>query len=152
MAVPMMQIRIVRMPMDERSMAVPMAVRLIYRIARRVGVLVVLVMRMTVFVLHRIVRVIMLVALGQMHPQACRHKGTRREEPDRQRLMQQRQRQYRADKGSQREIGTSSRRPEMAQAQYEQSKAYAIAKKADHTSRDNGAGAGQRGTVRHGKR
>ena len=63
-AVPVMQIGVVRMAMHERGMPVLMAVWLAWRIVRRVRVLMVLVMRMPMFMFHRRVGMFMLVALG----------------------------------------------------------------------------------------
>jgi hypothetical protein len=68
MTVPVMEIGIMRVTMDERLMPVPMAVGFARRVIRPVRVLMVLVMRMPVLVLDRLVLMLMLVAFGQMQP------------------------------------------------------------------------------------
>ena len=73
MLVPVMQIGIVRMAMHERRVGMPMRMRL----ARgRVGVvvLVMFVMKVAMLVLDRLVRMIMLVPLGEMQPKSERHQ------------------------------------------------------------------------------
>jgi hypothetical protein len=47
-------------------------------------------------------RMLVLMALPQVQPQAHRHKAPRRQQPSRQRLIEQRQRKHRADEGGQR--------------------------------------------------
>ena len=66
--VPVMEIGIVRVPMHERLMPVPMSVRFAYRGVRPMCVLMVFVMRMPVLVLHRLVHMLMLVAFRQVQP------------------------------------------------------------------------------------
>ncbi|MDE8343180.1 MAG: hypothetical protein POH28_11320 [Acidocella sp.] len=56
--------------------------------------LMVFVMNVPVFMLQRRVRMFVLVAFRQMYPEANRHKGTCRDELDRQRLMEQHQRKH----------------------------------------------------------
>ena len=70
--VAMMEVRVVRMPVPEPVM--PMPVRM--RLGRRplVGVLMMLVVDMPVFVLDRLVRMVVLMAFGQMQPEAERHQ------------------------------------------------------------------------------
>ena len=80
---PVMQIGKMGVPMRERLMSVPMAVRLACRIVRPVFVLMMLVMRMPVFMLQRLVRMVMVVAFGQMYPQSGRHETARGHQPDR---------------------------------------------------------------------
>jgi hypothetical protein len=87
----MVKIGKVRVPMNQGRMPVPVRMWLTRRSARIVSVLVMRVVRMPMLVLHRLVRVFMLVAFGQMHPKADRHEEARREQPARQRLIEQRQ-------------------------------------------------------------
>ena len=94
---PVMNIRVMRVPMHKRAMLMPMAMRFTRRRIRPVGVLMVFVMNMPVFMFQRRVRMFVLVALRQMYPKAHCHKGARRDKPDRQRLMEQHQRKHRAD-------------------------------------------------------
>jgi hypothetical protein len=68
----MMEVRVVRMPVPEPVMPVPVRMRL----GRRpfVGVLMMLFVDVSVFVLDRLVGMIMFMAFGQMQPEAERHK------------------------------------------------------------------------------
>ena len=66
MAVPVMQVRVVRMGVAQRRVAVPMRMRFADRPLMRVPV--VRVMSVAVLVLERLVRMLMLVTFGQMHP------------------------------------------------------------------------------------
>ena len=68
MTVPVMKIGIMRVTVDERLVAVPMAVRFAWRVVRPMRVLMVLVMLMPVFMLDRLVAMLMLMAFGQMQP------------------------------------------------------------------------------------
>lgn len=73
MFVAVVQIRIMRMAVDEARMLVPVRMRLGPRI-RAMLMLVVRVMDMEMFVLHRLVGMFVHVLLGQMQPQADRHQ------------------------------------------------------------------------------
>jgi hypothetical protein len=73
--VSMVKVGIVRMTMHKRRMPMPMGMRLAGWIAQDVFVLVVRVVPMPVLVLHRFVRMLMLVLLGQMHPEAESHQA-----------------------------------------------------------------------------
>ena len=68
MSVPMMEVRVVRMPVDQAAVPMPMNVRLAWRVAGAVRVLMMLVVPMPVFMFHRLVKVLVLVPLGQMQP------------------------------------------------------------------------------------
>ena len=69
----MVNIRIVRVRVDERLMPMTMAVRLARRIIRRVFVLMMLVVHVSMCMLHLLVNVLVLVALGEMKPHARGH-------------------------------------------------------------------------------
>ena len=111
MTVPMMQIRIVRMPMAHRLVAVPRRVRFSDRSV--VGMPMVVIMDMSMFVFERLMEVFVLVPFGEVHPEADRHQdaggGQLRTEP----VAEHGQRHEGADKGRQREIGPGSRRAQM---------------------------------------
>ena len=64
--VPVVNVGIVSMLVDHRRMSVQMRVGLLSRIIRAVPVLVVLVMDVAVFVLHRLVRMLVVVNFGQV--------------------------------------------------------------------------------------
>ena len=86
---PMMQIGVMRVPVDEASMPVPMRMRLTLRIVRAMVVLMMLVVTMPMFMLHRCMKVFMLVPLGQMQPAPKSHESARGEQLEGQRLSQQ---------------------------------------------------------------
>ena len=66
MTMPMMQVRVMRVGVAQRRVAVPMRMRFADRPVMRVPV--VRVVSMTVLVFERLVRMLVLVALGEMHP------------------------------------------------------------------------------------
>jgi hypothetical protein len=68
MSVPMMEVRVVRMPVHQANVTMPMSVQFAGRIACAMRVLMMLVVTMPVFMLHRLVNVLVLVPLGQMQP------------------------------------------------------------------------------------
>ena len=80
MSVPMMEVRVVRMPVREADVPMPMGVRFDGRIAGAMRVLMVLVVTMPVFMLHRLVNVLVLVPLGQMQPEAETHQSASNEQ------------------------------------------------------------------------
>ena len=68
MPVPMVRIGVMRMPVRQGRVTMPVAVRLVRRIVGVVRVLVMVVMGMAMLVHHRLVPVLMLVAFGQVQP------------------------------------------------------------------------------------
>src|SRR5262249_49922406 len=74
MPVSMMRIRVVRMPMPEPDMSVPMRVRLADGIIGRMAVPMMLVMNVAVHVIDRRMFVLVLMPLGQMQPHADSHE------------------------------------------------------------------------------
>ena len=66
MAVPVMQVRVVRMGMTQWRMAMPMRMRFADRPVMRVPVMPVV--AMTVLVFERLVRMLVLMPFGEMHP------------------------------------------------------------------------------------
>ncbi len=97
---PVMKVGVVRVPMHERFMPVPMTVGFTDRDVRPMCVLMVIIMDMPVLVLHRFVPMLMLVAFRQVQPEANRHQAPRRQQPNRHRLIEQRQREQRTNEGS----------------------------------------------------
>ena len=73
MSMPMMEVRVVRMPVHQANVPVPMRVWFTGRIARTMRVLMMLVVTMPVFMLHRLVNVLVLVSFRQMQPQPEPH-------------------------------------------------------------------------------
>src|SRR5579884_1320287 len=74
MPVPVMEVGIMRVRMDQRLVPMPMAVRFSGRVCGAVRVLVMFVMIMEMFVLHRFMPVRMLMALRQMQPNTHCHQ------------------------------------------------------------------------------
>ena len=85
---PMMQVRVVRVPMHQALVAVPMAVRLARWIGFSMRVSVVLVVDVAMVVLQRPVNMLVLVPLGQMQPETNGHECASAEQSKRQRLRQ----------------------------------------------------------------
>ena len=116
--VAMMEVRVVRMPVPEPVM--PMPVRM--RLGRRplVDVLMMLVVDMPVFVFDRLVRMVMLVAFGQMQPDAERHKRAGDDQLNRDWLAQEHDRDDRSNERREREIGRRPGAAEMTQRPHKQ--------------------------------
>ena len=68
MRVAVVQIRVMGMTVCQRHMPVPVGMWLARGVVRPMAVLVVGVMRMPVLVFHRVMRVVMVVPLGQVQP------------------------------------------------------------------------------------
>jgi len=75
-AVPMMQVRVVGMPVHQWCMAMPMRVRLAGRVGRRMIVLMMSIVAMVMLVFHSFVNVVMLMSLCQMQPETDAHQAT----------------------------------------------------------------------------
>ena len=129
MAVPVMQVRVVRMGVAQRRVAVPMRMRFADRPLVRVPV--VCIVSMVVLVFERLVRMLVLMAFGEMHPKPEPHQETGEREVRGHRLVQEADRQHRPDKRRERKIGAGARRPEMTQCQHKQDEAYPYPEKAD---------------------
>jgi len=74
MTVPMVQIGVVRVPVHEADVPMPMRMRLAGRIGCGVPVLMVLVVTVPVLVLHGFVQMFMLVPFSDVEPQAKAHQ------------------------------------------------------------------------------
>ena len=83
--VAVMKVRVVRMPVPERLMPVPVCMRLGH--CAFVAVLMMRVVDVAVLVLGRLVRVVMLMAFGQMQPEAKSHQRAGEDELNRDRLV-----------------------------------------------------------------
>jgi hypothetical protein len=77
---PVMEVGEVRMPVHEPRMAVSMPMRLPAIPVRSMLVPVMLVVNMGVFMFHRRVSMLVLVALGDVQPYPAKHEGCRRPE------------------------------------------------------------------------
>jgi hypothetical protein len=74
---PVMQVRIVHVPMSQGLMAVPVRMFLCHTI---VGMSMMLVVDMAMLVLHRFMRMVMAVSFGQMEKETEPHEQTRENE------------------------------------------------------------------------
>src|SRR3546814_6005352 len=86
MSRPMVQGGIMGVPMHQRRMPVPMAMRLAVRDTGRVFMLVVVVMNVAMGMLQRLVCVLVGVRFGKMQPEPDRHQYTGKKESYRNRL------------------------------------------------------------------
>src|SRR3546814_4111708 len=75
MSMPMVQVGIMGVPMHQRRMPVPMAMRLAVRDTGRVFMLVVVVMNVAMGMLQRLVCVLVGVRFGKMQPEPDRHRS-----------------------------------------------------------------------------
>ena len=74
-AVPMMQVGVVRMPVHQWCMAMPVRVRFAGRVGRRMIVLMMSIVAMAMLVFHRFMNVLMLMSLCQMQPESEAHQA-----------------------------------------------------------------------------
>lgn len=118
---PVMRIGKMRMRVRQRIVPMPVHVRTLDR--TRMGVLMMRIVDMFMLVLQRLVRVPVQVLFGEMQPHAGCHQCAAGQQRRRDRLVQQRDRDQRADERSGREIGTGARSAQAAQRQYEQHEA-----------------------------
>lgn len=71
---PVVDVGVMRMGMDHRLVTMRVRMRLAWRFARTVGVLVVFVVGVEVVVFHRLMPVLVLVSFCEMQPDAQRHE------------------------------------------------------------------------------
>ena len=132
MAVAVVQVGVVRVAMDQGCVAVRMRMGLAGWVAGAVRVPVVRVVLMGVVVLQGRMRMVVLVPLGQMQPEAEAHEAAGHEQASGQGLAQQEDGERRADERGQGEVGAGAGGAEVAQGQHEQSEAEAVAGETDH--------------------
>ena len=137
----MMQVRVMRMPVDEANMPMPMRMRLTRWIVRAMIVLMMLVVTMPMLMLHGFVKVLMLVPFGQMQPEPDAHESRRRTSSCRDSgSPSMATASNGAHKRRQREVCASACRAEVPQPKNEQGQAYAIAQETDDAGRCDDAG------------
>ena len=107
-------------------MRVLVGVRLIRGVARPVLVLMVLVMQVPVRVAHRLMDMLVLVALGEVQPEPQRHGGGRGQEPARHRLPEEQQADGGAHERRQSEVGARACGPQVPHREDIQSQAHAV--------------------------
>ena len=130
-----MQIRIVGMRMHQRPVPVPVRVRLAAIPREVVLVPVMLVVRVSVLVLERFVRVLMLVALAHVQPDARRHEAAGDPEQRSRVFAEKGECESRAKKRRNREICAGARSSQFAQRDNEKRQADAIAQRAERDRR-----------------
>jgi len=100
MSVPVMDVGVMRVRMNQWLMPMWVAVRLSERVRRGVGVLVMVVMRVQMLMLHGFVVMLVVVTVGEIQPQAQRHKNGGDSEADGDFVAQKQNRDGRANKRS----------------------------------------------------
>jgi hypothetical protein len=85
---------------------------------------------MGMFMLKRLVNVFMLVPLGHVQPQPESHQRPSDDQLQRQGVIENDQREQRADEWGQREVSSGSRGAEVTKRQHEHDQAYADTEKA----------------------
>ena len=129
-------------------MAVGMGVRLARGLAARVRMPVVLVVHVRVVVVELDVGVRVLVALGEVEPDARCHQETRRHEPPRQLLREDQHREDGAEERRQREVGAGPRGSDLPERAHEEHEAHAIADEPERGCGDDARGGGEGGPPR----
>ena len=88
----MMNVRVMRMSVDQFLVTVPMRVRFAGRVIRAVDMLMMLVVSVQVLVFHRLMPVLVFVPLSQMKPDAEAHEGSGNPDTNRQLVAQEQNR------------------------------------------------------------
>ena len=114
--VAVMQIRIVRMLVQNPRMPVPVAMRLASRHLRGMLMLVMDVMHVAMFMLERFVQMLVVVRIGEVQIDANAHQQRRGYESEGRCLAKQRERNGCPDKGSRREVGAGPCSSQVPQA------------------------------------
>ena len=120
MPVTVMQVRIMRMLVQNLRVPVPVAMGLSVRIIRHVIVLVMDVMHVPMLVLERLVKVLVLVRLGKMQIDANPHKQSSADQRWSRHFAKQRERKDGADKRSRRKIGACARGSQVAKPEHKE--------------------------------
>src|SRR5512132_797854 len=126
---PMMRVWVMRVPVHDRIVYVPMGMRLINRIKWRVTV--VLIVHMLVLVLDFFVLVLMVVPLGQMQPYPQGHQRCGNCQIDRERLAEEENRDRHADERGRRIVSSRAPGSDVPQRQNEQHQAKSVTDQAD---------------------
>jgi hypothetical protein len=119
MPVSMMQIRIVRMGVDQPGMSVVVDVRFARRINGTMAMLMMFVMHMGVGMCHGLMDMIMFVPLDEVKIEPDPHQNSSEDKSGSDRLAEHDEREQRADKRCGREIRPGPRGAKMAQRQHE---------------------------------
>ena len=127
MPMPMVDVRVVRMAVQQRLVMMLVGMRLFAVPARLVRVAMVRVVDVRVIVSERFVQMLVFVPLGQVQPDAERHQGRGRQENGRDGLSEERDRNHGADERCGREVGAGARAAEMPQGDDKQHEAQPVA-------------------------
>jgi len=141
-------VRVMRMGMHHRFVPMPMRMWFAGRIVGPVLVLMMFVVHVLVFMLHRFVRVFVFVSLSEVEPHTNAHEERADRETARYRLVKRDHRKQSANERRGREIRACARRSKVSQCNHEQGKADAIAHKAKQKRFRDGYSAGPRRTLR----
>ena len=125
-----------------RKWLVAMRVRM-WLAGRRISIMFMRVVHMAMFVLHRLMRMVMLVGFCEMEIQPDRHQQARRDKSQRDGFAEHGDGQQRPDKGSRREIRARARCAEKAEGVYEQHKAHTVTEETDQPRIEQGMKAGK---------
>jgi len=131
MWVPMMQVRGVRVSMDQSRMEVRVDVRFASIPVKIVRMLMVFVVRMGVRMLLRLVHMSMSVTFGDVQPDARGHQKPGGDQLEGDGVTLHQYRKGGTKKRSYREIGSGASRSEIAQCTHEQSQADTVAEESD---------------------
>ena len=143
-----MQVRVMRMRVHEPRMPVRMRVRFGPIPGEIVLVPVVLVVDMRMSMFERLVRMLVLVALGKVQPDAEPHQAGGDPKQGCGLLAKQRQRERCTEERRDREVRARTRRAEIPQRHDEQNEADAISEQSDGASRHEQAGIRNDGACR----
>ena len=136
MFVPMMDVGIVGMGVGQCLVLVRMAVRLSWRVVGGMFVLMVFIMDVAVFMLHRLVFVF--VPLRQVQPDADAHERRRHAVENGVSFLKDHQGKYGTNEGGEREICASPSGPQMPQGQHEKRQADSVPEQTHGTSSEHG--------------
>jgi hypothetical protein len=129
----MMHVRDVGMPVCQPAMPMDVRVRLPRRIVGRVLMVVMGVVHMRMRMLHRLVRMGVLMTLGQVEPHANAHRQPGDGQLERRRIARKRQSGDRAQERGGREVGTGACCTEVPEREDRQRQADTVAEEAEQS-------------------
>lgn len=132
MLVPVMDVGEMGVAMTQRGVHVPVRMRLPWRLATIMAVLVVLIMHMSMLVGHFFVAMFVFVALRQMKPDSNRHEQSGDSELDRHRFPQNEHGDQPAEERSQREVRPGPGRSNVPKGNNEEHQADTVTGKSDN--------------------
>lgn len=127
------KVREMRMAVRQARVAMPMRMQFAGWIICRMVMVMMLVVDVRVFVLHRLMDMAVLVPFGHVEVKTKRHQNRRTEELRRYELVKHDYRHKRAHERSDREVRARPRRPDMAKREHEQHQTHAVTEESDYT-------------------